>query len=438
MGHTNPSSELPRTRTYYESLTWPAAQEQTIDFLLAVYQHYSGKAAVSALDIGCGAGAYTRLLAARDLAVTGLEDDPAALEEARQVGSPNADRISWQLSDLRHFALSEAVDLAVCLRQRFTRLLSIEDLIRHFNAVANALTPRGIYIVELPHPRDNLLVDHTPRVFRGESAGVRVERRWPVGEIAVDWADGVIRADEALSVERDGRALETRTAAPRRVLSAQEMTLLPIQSESMRLVALYGDFDREQPFDDADTARRMVAVLQKVEIPLSYLSPKLQVRPSHEKGDGFGIFAREKISRDEFLLAYGGQVVTREQLQALANDPHQYSLQIEEDLFLTSKGTLADYVNHSCDPNAGMYGATMLAAMRDIEPGEEVCWDYAMSDGSPYDEFECTCQAPNCRHKVTGGDWRIPALWERYAGYFSPYLQRRIDRLRAEQEQGER
>ena len=108
-------------------------------------------------------------------------------------------------------------------------------------------------------------------------------------------------------------------------------------------------------------------------------------------------------------------------------------VQIEEDLFLTSKGTLADYVNHSCNPNAGMYGATMLAAMRDIEPGEEVCWDYAMSDGSAYDEFDCTCQAPGCRHKVTGDDWRIPALWERYAGYFSPYLQRRIDRLRAEQ-----
>ena len=35
-----------------------------------------------------------------------------------------------------------------------------------------------------------------------------------------------------------------------------------------------------------------------------------------------------------------------------------------------------------------------------------------------------------CRGRVTGEDWRNPALWERYAGHFSPYLERRIKALR--------
>ena len=30
---------------------------------------------------------------------------------------------------------------------------------------------------------------------------------------------------------------------------------------------------------------------------------------------------------------------------------------------------------------------------------------------------------------MTGHDWKRPELWARYAGYFSAYLQRRIDRL---------
>jgi hypothetical protein len=53
-----------------------------------------------------------------------------------------------------------------------------------------------------------------------------------------------------------------------------------------------------------------------------------------------------------------------------------------------------------------------------------------MSDGEPYDEFECRCAAAHCRKKITGNDWKIPELWRLYAGYFSPYLARRIKDLK--------
>ena len=67
--------------------------------------------------------------------------------------------------------------------------------------------------------------------------------------------------------------------------------------------------------------------------------------------------------------------------------------------------------------------------MEIIEPGTEVTIDYAMCDGSPYDEFDCACGSAACRGRVSGEDWRNPSLWARYAGHFSPYLQRRILRL---------
>ena len=52
-----------------------------------------------------------------------------------------------------------------------------------------------------------------------------------------------------------------------------------------------------------------------------------------------------------------------------------------------------------------------------------------MSDGTPYDQFQCGCGAATCRGKITGEDWRRPELWKRYRGHFTPYLQRRIDAL---------
>lgn len=164
----------------------------------------------------------------------------------------------------------------------------------------------------------------------------------------------------------------------------------------------------------------------------SYLSPKLEVRPHPEKG-GLGVFACEPVRAGELLAVWGGEIYPRERFERLPRDLQRHSIQVEEDLYLvpTCAEEPADFINHSCDPNAGMSGQIALVAMRDIEPGEEVCMDYAMCDGTPYDEFPCACGAQNCRGWVTGEDWRRPDLQERYRGYFSPYLQRRIEASRA-------
>jgi hypothetical protein len=64
--------------------------------------------------------------------------------------------------------------------------------------------------------------------------------------------------------------------------------------------------------------------------------------------------------------------------------------------------------------------------MRDIDGGEELTTDYAMFDTSS-GEMTCRCGRPACRGRITGSDWRIPELQARYAGYFSSYVQRRIE-----------
>ena len=162
----------------------------------------------------------------------------------------------------------------------------------------------------------------------------------------------------------------------------------------------------------------------------AYLSPKLVSRPHPKKGDR-GVFAIGPIAAGELLTVWGGDVLNAEQLSHVSERERAHTIQVEEGLYLTPHRPpeAADYVNHSCDPNAGLSGQIALVAMRDIVPGEEICLDYAMCDGSPYDEFDCACGTPSCRGRVTGDDWRNPILWKRYAGHFSPYLRRRIEAL---------
>ena len=161
----------------------------------------------------------------------------------------------------------------------------------------------------------------------------------------------------------------------------------------------------------------------------NWLSPKAQARPAG--GKGWGSFAIEPIGKGETVVAFGGWVVTRAVLSTLIEDRQHRSIQVDEDLYLVSSDTPepGDMLNHSCEPNCGLVGGTLLVAMRDIAVGEEVTFDYAMCDASDYDEFACLCGEPTCRGTVTGSDWRDPVIQAKYMGWFSPYLMRRIAAL---------
>lgn len=162
--------------------------------------------------------------------------------------------------------------------------------------------------------------------------------------------------------------------------------------------------------------------------PTCYLSPKLEGK---ERSDGSrGVYALEPVRAGERLAVWGGEIVDWESLMKLPPEVRRFSVQVEEGLYLVSgREGPADWVNHSCNPNAGLDGQIVLVALRNIAVGEEVCFDYAMSDSTPYDEFDCGCGAVNCRGRVTANDWLNPELQRRYAGHFSPYLQRRIAQL---------
>lgn len=175
------------------------------------------------------------------------------------------------------------------------------------------------------------------------------------------------------------------------------------------------------------------------EYPSSFLTPLARGELDPNSGER-RVVAISDVPAGHPVAVFGGIAVTREQLidpegiGALGLSLPRVTLQVDEDMFLVStRDGPGDWINHSCEPNAGLRGQVVLVALRWIDAGEEITFDYATSDGSEYDEFTCRCGSPSCRGRISGQDWRIPALWARYAGHFSPYLARRIETLRASQ-----
>jgi SET domain-containing protein len=166
-------------------------------------------------------------------------------------------------------------------------------------------------------------------------------------------------------------------------------------------------------------------------LPLSYRSPKTEVRDSTIHGRG--VFAAAPIEKGEVVLVKGGYIVSRQQLHdQITPRLGPVEIQIGQDLFITPvtaderEGSML-YTNHSCDPNIGVRGDITFVALRNIRAGEELTHDWATTDDDDY-SVQCKCGSIQCRGTLTGKDWQRPELQARYAGYFSAYLAEKIAR----------
>jgi uncharacterized protein len=172
-----------------------------------------------------------------------------------------------------------------------------------------------------------------------------------------------------------------------------------------------------------------VKEVTKTYVRIAWCNRKLARRTTPLAGDG--LFVAEPIAKDELLVVWGGVIVTTDELLKLPDFARSRAVQVEEDHHLTSGlvDDIADCVNHSCTPTAGLSGQISLVALHDLVPGDEIAFDYAMSDAHPSFLMKCYCGQSNCRKMITGNDWKLPDLQNRYKGYFSPYIQRKINAL---------
>ena len=162
---------------------------------------------------------------------------------------------------------------------------------------------------------------------------------------------------------------------------------------------------------------------------VSWISPKTEKgRPSPIHKLGF--FAEKDISAGELVAVKAGHIIDCETLEENRRVIKDSQLQIADGLYLAPlieeefEGSMI-YFNHSCEPNLGIDGQIAFVALRDIQGGEELTVDY----GTIYaDDFKmrCACGSPSCRQAVTGEDWRIPELQQKYGQHFAWFILQKL------------
>ena len=158
------------------------------------------------------------------------------------------------------------------------------------------------------------------------------------------------------------------------------------------------------------------------------------VRVVDTNGKGRGLITMEEIRKGKRILKINGALVARREVKN-----SNAALQIDEDLFLESDGTIDENLNHSCDPNCYVdFDSLCLVALKDIAPGEELTFNYNASEYDLVDQgcaFLCCCGAVNCVRHLRGFKYLSSEQKRRIKPLLSPFLEKKMKMsLSAEQE----
>jgi SET domain-containing protein len=127
---------------------------------------------------------------------------------------------------------------------------------------------------------------------------------------------------------------------------------------------------------------------------------KAEVRQTENRGKG--LFAIEPVLQGEEIFDWeGGPVYEAQSIFDLPKEIQDHAIQFREHAWIDTSG-VGRYSNHSCEPNAGIRGLFKLVALRDIEAGEEITWDYDTTENSEWQLEECKCGSAQCRKNIRG------------------------------------
>ena len=145
--------------------------EEWCDYITGLLKEY-GISNGLVLDLGCGTGSMTELLAARGFDMIGVDCSEDMLEIALEKRMASGRDILYLQQDMRDLELYGTVRAVVCLCDSINYLVNVQDLETVFRLVNNYLDPGGIFIFDLntEYKYRELLADRTIAENRDEGS----------------------------------------------------------------------------------------------------------------------------------------------------------------------------------------------------------------------------------------------------------------------------
>ena len=154
----------------------------------------------------------------------------------------------------------------------------------------------------------------------------------------------------------------------------------------------------------------------------------LRVKRSGKRGKG--VFANRAFKKGEVIIQFQGKIYQMGDDMKAFNARNNHYLQIGKKTYLGPSKMVDDFINHSCDPNSYVkIGKKIeLYAMKDIEKGVEITFDYSTTMDEEYWEMDCLCGSENCRGRIKDFKYLPKIIQKKYLdlGIVPRFIQERL------------
>ena len=218
--------------------------EKWAEYLIGSLKEYGIEDGI-VLELGCGTGVMTELLAESGYDMIGVDNSEEMLGEAMEKRAESGHEILYLEQDMREFELYGTVRAVVSVCDSLNYITEEEELQHVFALVNNYLDPHGIFLFDM-----NTVYKYQTMIGDATIAENREEGSF-IWENSYDEESGINTYELALFIPReDGLYEKTEEVHYQRAYPLEKIKEL-IQNAGMELLAVYDAYTMEPPKEDS-------------------------------------------------------------------------------------------------------------------------------------------------------------------------------------------
>lgn len=194
------------------------------------------------LDLGCGTGKMTRIMAEKGYDMIGVDNSVEMLDIAR---AASEEGILYLLQDMQEFELYGTVRAAYCACDSLNYITEEDELLSVFQLVNNYLDPKGVFIFDMntQYKYEKLLRDYTFAENREECSFI-----W---ENYFDKESGINEYDLTLFIKEGEQFSRFQESHYQKSYSLEKILEL-LEKAGMKVEGVFEAYTLEPPRADSD------------------------------------------------------------------------------------------------------------------------------------------------------------------------------------------